>query len=189
MTAGKAVDIDLHVKHIARDVCPYVLELGIVAYATRATDEDLALILRVKVDEDIALKKLWRESLGTGKTGLLVNGEEAVYRTVLELLVGKHRHSRGYTDTVVGTQCRTLGLEPLAIDIRLDGILLEIMVKIGALVTYHIHMALQDNGLAVLITRISRFLDEHVTHTVGNCLITQLLTEILEECRDLGLVL
>ena len=179
--ACEAVDIDLHVEHVARYVSAYMLELCIVAYTARTTNENLAFILRIEVNEYIALQQLGRESLGTGKTSLLIDSEEAVHRTMLHLLIGKDSHGSSHTYTIVGSESRTLRFEPLAVNPWFYGILCKIVLNVGTLVAHHIHVTLQDNGLAVLITRSRGFLYKHIAYTVGYRLVAKTLAELLKK--------
>lgn len=86
----------------------------------------------------------------TGELGLLVAGENAFYRTVLNVVGIEDSELYGIADTVVGTEGSALGVHPLSVDISLDGILGEVEVDIDELIADHIHVALEDNGRLVL---------------------------------------
>ena len=76
----------------------------------------------------------------------------------------------GTTDTVVGTQCGSLGCKPLTIYIGLDSVLVKIELYINQLIAHHIHMALQNNGLAVLHTLGGGLTYNHITGFVNFCI-------------------
>ena len=189
VTACKTVDINLHKEQITGNSRPQMLEIGIVTHATSATDEHLALVLRIKIHKNVTLQKFWGKSLGTCKTGLLINCKKTVYRTMFQLLVGKYSHCSRHANTVIGTKSCSLSLQPFAIDPWTYGILCKVMINIGTLVTNHIHVTLQNYCLAVLITGIRRFLYKHITYRIGNGFITKFLSKVLKKSRNLGLVL
>ena len=58
----------------------------------------------------------------------------------------------GTTNTVVGTQRGAFGAQPLAVNVGLDSIVVKVEVHIDQLVAHHIHVALQDNRLVLLVT-------------------------------------
>ena len=53
-------------------------------------------------------------------------------------------------DAVVSTQGGTLSGEPLTVDVGLDGVTVEVNLHVHELVAHHVHVALQDDRLAVL---------------------------------------
>ena len=71
-----------------------------------------------------------------------------------------------YADTVIGSQRSSLGTHPFSVNIRGDALLVEINLDIGQAITHHIHVALQNNRLAVLISRCCSLADNHVAHFV-----------------------
>ena len=64
---------------------------------------------------------------------------------------------------VVGTQCGTLSTHPLAVNISLYGVLVEVEVHVNMFLAHHIHVALQNQGRAVLVTLRGRLTYQHVT--------------------------
>ena len=64
---------------------------------------------------------------------------------------------------VVGTQCGTLSTHPLAVNISLYGVLVEVEVHVNKFLAHHIHVALQNQGRAVLVTLCGRLTYQHVT--------------------------
>ena len=57
----------------------------------------------------------------------------------------------GTADAVVGTQRRALSGQPLAVDIGLDGVAVEVELHVDELVAHHVHVALQDDRLSVFV--------------------------------------
>ena len=72
----------------------------------------------------------------------------------------------GTANAVVGTQRGALGAQPLAVDIGLDGIEVEVELHIHQLVAHHVHVALQDDGLALLVAWRGAFAYDDVTRLV-----------------------
>ena len=72
----------------------------------------------------------------------------------------------GTAYAVVGTQRGALGLQPLAVDVGLDGVAVEVKVNVDQLVAHHVHVALQDDRGALLVARRGRLADEHIARLV-----------------------
>ena len=85
---------------------------------------------------------------------------------MFDVVGSQQRQFHGASDTVISTQRRTLSCQPLAIDIGLDGIVIEINLVIHQFVTHHVHMTLQDNGLAVLHTLRSWFANDNIARFI-----------------------
>ena len=118
-------------------------------HATGAADEDLAFILRVEVEEDTAGEVVRVEFHGASEASLFVDGEDALERTVFHLRVGDDGQGRSHADAVVSAEGRAVGMQPLALDDRLDGVFLEVVLLVAVLLANHVHVGLQDDGLAV----------------------------------------
>ena len=88
-------------------------------------------------------------------------------------------------DTVVGTQCSTLGSQPLTINIGLDRIFVKIKLYINQLVTHHIHVALKDDSLTVLHTRCGRLTDDDITCLINVGSQSAALTPLFQVCNHL----
>ena len=95
----------------------------------------------------------------------------------------------GAADTVVGTQRGAFGAQPLTIDISLDGILVEVEVHIDQLVAHHIHVALQNHRLTVLVAFGGRLADKHIACFVDFGLQLMALTPLLKVFNHLLFVL
>ena len=135
--------------------------------STSTTDENLALILRVKVNQVLSGEHTLAEVKSTCKTSLLIDGEESLQRSVLRLLIQQQSHRSRHTDTVVSSERRTLGTYPLAIHNGTNSVVLEVELHIAVLLANHIHMRLQDNRWARLITRRCRLTHHDITYLIA----------------------
>ena len=89
---------------------------------------------------------------------------------MLDVVASQDSQFDSTSDTVVGTQCGSLGCQPLAVNICLDGILVEVELYIHQFIAYHIHVALQDYRLAVLHTLGGRLTYNHIAGFVYFCI-------------------
>ena len=104
---------------------------------------------------------------------------------MLDVVAIKDGQFDGTADTIVGTEGSTLSRQPFAVDVCLDGILVEIELHIDEFVAHHIHVALQDDGLAVLHPFGGRFADNHVARLVHISVESVTLTPVLEVVNHL----
>ena len=86
----------------------------------------------------------------------------------------------GVANAVVGTERGALGVHPVALDISLDGILREVEVHVHELVAYHVHVALEDSGGAILVALGRGLAYNHVTGLVDLGLKAVALAKLLE---------
>ena len=108
---------------------------------------------------------------------------------MLDIVTGEDGKFHGYTNTVVGTQCRPFGTHPLSVDICSDALLVEVNLHFWQTVAYHIHVTLQDDRLAILIAGSSSLADNHITHLVDFRLQATALTKVLKILNHLLLTL
>ncbi len=125
----------------------------------------------------------------TGQACLLVTGEDTLDRTVLDVIGSEDGKLDGAADAVVGTQGRALGLEPFTIHVGLDGILVEVEIHIHQFVAHHIHVALQDDGLCVLVSWCGCLADQHISSLVNQSLKVMALAKFLQVLNHVLLVL
>ena len=57
----------------------------------------------------------------------------------------------GTADTIVGTKGSTFGCQPFTVDIGAYGVVVEVELHVYQLIAHHVHVALQDDRLAVLV--------------------------------------
>ena len=166
-----------------------VAERGDGVDAARTADEDLAIVLRVEVDEVLAREHPLAQLESAGEARLLVHGEQRLQRTVLRLGVDQHGQRRGHADAAVGAQRRTLGTHPAVLDARADGVVLEVELHVGVLLAHHIHMGLEDHRGLRLVTRRGGLAHHHVANGVFPVFEPVLLGERHEVLDDLALAL
>ena len=165
------------------------MHLGEGVDAAGAADEDLAVVLGVEIDETLVAEHAVPELHSAGETGLFIDREETLDSRVLKFGVGDGSERHRDTDTVVTAEGGAFGFEPLAVDIGLDRIGHEIMGDIAVLLTDHIHVRLEDDALAVLITGGGRDTHDDVHRLIGDTLDTMGSGERLQPAADLLLVL
>ena len=124
------------------------VERGDGVDAARTADEDLALILRIEIEEVFAREHPLAQFERAREARLLIDGEQRFERPVLHRFVEQHGQRSGHADTAVGTQRRALGPDPPAVDARADGIVVEIELHVGILLADHVHMRLEDHRRA-----------------------------------------
>ena len=78
-----------------------------------------------------------------------------------------HGQNSRYTDAVVGSECRPVSGDPVAIDVGVDRVLGEIERLVVVFLRNHIHMGLQDNPLARLHPFCGGLAQDYVAGFVG----------------------
>jgi len=84
-----------------------------------------------------------------------------------EGLVLHDGQGRGQADAVVGAEGRSLGIDPIALDLGLDGVLAEVVDLVGVLFADHVEMALEDGPHGTLPSGRGGFADEDVADLVA----------------------
>lgn len=146
----------------------FVVESGCAVYATSATDVEFAFGLAVEVEECASLEDIGLEGFGTVHARFLIDGEERFECGMLEGVVSKDSHSRSYTHAIVRTKGGAIGSNPLAVDVRLDGVSFEIEVLVGVLLRHHVHVTLEDDTRVAFVTRSGGFADDDVADFVDD---------------------
>jgi len=108
---------------------------------------------------------------------------------VLHRGVNQHGQRSRHADAAVGAQRRPFGLDPLAVDVGADGILLEVELHVGVLLADHVHVRLQHDGRPLFEARSGRLADDHVADGVLAVLESVALGEIDQKGDNLALLL
>ena len=122
---------------------------GILSAGT--SDEDLAFVFAVEVDENLPAEEAFFYLKSTGHTCLFVDGDEAFDGAVLDVVGGQDGQRCSYADTVISAECGAFGAQPLTVDNGLDRVVVEVVGDVVVLLANHIHMRLQDDGWQLLI--------------------------------------
>ena len=149
--------------------------------ATGRADDELAPVLRVEVHQNIALQFALRQLVSTIHARLFVACNQSVDGSVLQVLSLHDSHDGSHPQTVVGTERCTLGLHPLAVNPRLDGVRLEVVVRLRRLLRHHVHVGLQDNAFLMLVAGSSGLAEYDVAGGVLESLDAGLLAEVEQE--------
>ena len=181
VSADKTLYLGAHEEHSLW--CLFLLEAegSRSVPAAGTADKYLSFVLRVQVHQHVASHKSWFHTLCTRQSRLLVACEYALQRSVFYVVSVEYRQLYGTAYTVVGTQCGTLGTHPLAVNISLYGVLVEVEVHVNKFLAHHIHVALQNQGRAVLVTLRGRLTYQHVTRLIHLRLKTATFSEFTQK--------
>ena len=182
-------NVDAEEGVVLRRLFHRIPERGDGVDAAGTADEDLALVLRVEVDEVFAREHLLAQFESPRKAGLLVDRKERLDGPVLHRGVDHDGQRGGHADTAVGAQRRTFGPDPPAVDVRADRVVVEIELHVGVLLADHVHVGLEDNRRAILEARRGGFAHHHVADGILLILDVVLPGEIDQEFDDLALLL
>ena len=166
MSALQVRDIDPEESVVFRSLLHRIAERGDRVDAAGAADEDLALVLRIEVDEVFARKHIFAQLEGSGQARLLVDRKERFDGAVLHGGVDQDSQRGGHADTAVGAERRAFGPDPPAVDARADRVPVEIELHVGVLLADHVHMRLEDNRRTVLEARRGGLAHHHVADGV-----------------------
>ena len=162
MSTLQSLDRNLQEEHTLRSSLALKGKLSRSAATASTRNENLTLVLRVEVDKHVACHKACLHAQSTCKLCFLVAGKHTLNRTVLNIVAVEDSQFYRTANTVVSTKGSALSSQPFAIHVCLNSILVEVEVYVYQLVAHHIHVALQDNSLLVLISRSCRLADNHV---------------------------
>ena len=164
-------------------VCLYLLvvQCGCNVDTSCAANDEFSPCLGVEVKENVAVKFSGRKSVGTKHARLFVGSDKSLHGTVLQRLVFHNRHDGCNAYTVVGTECSAFSTHPLAVNISLDGVFLEVVGALRSLLRHHVHVCLQYYSLAVLHTRRCGLLHYDVAGSVFEYFHSSLLAEVEQE--------
>ncbi len=121
--------------------------------AAGAADGEHAFVLGIDIEQDLAFDEITLQGIGAGQPGLFIHGEKQLQGRVNDGLVQSHGHGHGQGDAVVGAQGGVIGLQPIAFINETDGVLGEIVRRIGRFLADHVHVALDDHGPRSFIAR------------------------------------
>ena len=102
----------------------------------------LSLVFWIEIDKIFTCHEAWFHTKSSCQTCFFITCEHTFYRTMFYIIAIKNSQFNRTTDTIVCTKCSSFRTQPLAIDVGLDSICVEIKVYIHQLITYHVHVTL-----------------------------------------------
>ena len=169
--------------HVEEEIILRGINLGVGKLSGRigtsgTTDEQLALVFRVEVNQNVAIHETFLQGESSRQAGFLVHGEQTFNRTMLDVIGSKYGKLRGDTDAVVRTEGRSFRFQPFSVDDGLNRVVQEIVLHITVLLAHHVDVRLEDDGLQVFLSRSGGFLDEDVSRLILFRFQSLLLSEI-----------
>ena len=109
-----------------------------------------------------------------------IAGEDALERSVLDIVALEHSQLHGHSDAVVCPERGAFGFHPIAVYITLDGIFGEVEFDVDEFVAHHIGMALQDHRLSIFVARCGRFSNDDIVRGIDIDVEPMLLGELFQ---------
>ena len=134
--------------------------------ATGAGHGENALVLTVQIDERPTLQHRKVDAGRTKHTGLLIYGNNDLQRRMGNGLVCQQRQSISHSDAVVAAQRGALGKHVGFIVCHIQALGIHIDGAIGVLVAYHIHMALKNHRLVILVATSALAKENHIVKAI-----------------------
>ena len=134
---------------------------------TRAAHVNFTLFFGVGVDQDIRLQPVGLQAKGAVHTGFFRHGQQHFQRAMNNVVVSQHRQRGSHADTVIGAQSRAARFDPLAVDVRLNRVLSEVVNGIVVFLRHHIEVRLQHYRFAVFHTGSGAFTNQNVANLVA----------------------
>ena len=128
----------------------FVFYCHVCIEASGAAHVEFAFGFGVEVQQYLALEQSGFQTECTVHSGLLGGGEEGFDVAVGQRFVLKYGEYRRNAYAVIGTECRAVGRNPLAVDVCLDGVGGEVEDLVVVLLGHHVEVRLHDYALAVL---------------------------------------
>ncbi len=161
-----------------------ILEIGSSVDTAGATHEDLAIILRVHIEEDRSCDHTLAEVFSAFEADFLIDSKESFERAMDQVGIDHSSHSSSDADTIVSAQSSATSLHPIAIDISIDRIVHKVMIDIIVLLSHHIHVTLEHNDGSILISGSGGATHYDIAHSVGLSLNAMVGGKLEEERSD-----
>ena len=181
VSATQSLECDTHCCVLRVGVHFLIAECGCNVDAAGATDHELAPALRVEVEKHVAVQFVGRKGIGSEHAGFLVGSDESLHWSVFQCLVFHYGHDGGHSNTIVGTKSSAFCLHPLAVDVSLDGVGLEVVCAFRRLLRHHIHVCLKNHSLLSLHARCCRLAHYNVVGRVLEGLYAHSCSEVKKE--------
>ena len=141
-------------------------ETDIGIEASGAADEQLALVLRVEVDERPGIEEALFQRLGAVHAGLLGNSKQTL-DTSGGSAVFKQSKACGHADAVIGPERRILGNHPPVFYYVTYRVFAEVVLNSGVLFANHVLVGLQHYGGNILLSGSCIPDNQHVARSIA----------------------
>ena len=108
---------------------------------------------------------------------------------MLDVLGFGHGQGEGKAEAIVGAEGGAAGFQPFAFHLRLDWVGEEVVLDVGVLLRDHVHMALEDDALAVFEARGCWYAHYDIARVVRKGFDFVVFRPLEEEGADLFLML
>ena len=125
-----------------------------------------ALVLGIHVQKDVAFDRGQVDGMRTVHADFLGYRADELQPRMAQRLRIQQSQCIGHGDAVIAAERRSLCADVIAVDLQVQAFLLHIFRDAGILLADHVHMALQNDRLLVLIAFGSLFDDDHVVQFV-----------------------
>ena len=159
------------------------------AYTPGAAHKELSFVFRIQVDQIISRHESGFHLESPRQSRFLIAREHAFDRSVFDIIGFQQRHLHGNADTVVGTERCALCLEPIAVHVGLNGVVVKVKFYVFVLFADHVLVALQNHGFAIFKAGCSGFANQDVAGLVDQRFKTEILTKFAKERSYLFLAL
>ena len=181
MTASQSLKRNLQCGILRVSLDILVFQLGCNVNTASASYDKLAPCLGVEVQQNVGIEDVLRQSVGSEHACLLIGCDESLYWSVLQVLSLHYGHDGCNADAVVCAEGCTLCPYPFAVNVCLDGVVLKVVCALGRLLWHHVHVCLQQYGLAVFHAWCGWFAHNDVVGLVLEGFHSSLLGEVEQE--------
>ena len=134
----------------------------------RASCCDYAFLFGIQIDHSLPVDKRRIQQIGTHKSRLLVNGENAFKRRMCDCIVIKNSKHVGNCDPVISSEGCSDSCNIVIFDGKCNRISLKIMRHARSCGTNHVHVSLQYDDIGFLIPFRTGFFHDHIALFIGN---------------------
>ena len=154
-----------------------------------AADAQFVFVFRIEVEQDAAFEHLGIELVRAGHARFLIHRDQDFQGGVFHVVGREDGQCSGYSDTVVGSQGRSFGTYPLAVHYAADAFGIEVELRVGILLVYHVHVSLEDDDGRIFLARGGRFAENDVAHLIDGGIYLVFFSEFLEKFYGFGFLL
>ena len=189
MSALESLYLHAETQHAGRGLFLLVLQYPEGVDTAGAADAQFVFVFRIEVEQDAAFEHLGIELVRAGHARFLIHRDQDFQGGVFHVVGREDGQCSGYSDTVVGSQGRSFGTYPLAVHYAADAFGIEVELRVGILLVYHVHVSLEDDDGRIFLARGGRFAENDVAHLIDGGIYFVFFSEFLEKFYGFGFLL